>query len=85
MSRRTWRWVTRNPGDDSICIWPKLKKPTRLDPELTNWTNLDVAKDGYKFDGAYVCAFDFHRLTGIDVPTDRPIKVDFTGVRVLEE
>jgi hypothetical protein len=87
--RRTWRWVTRDSyhgePEDEIRIWPKVKRPTRRGDRWATWSNWDALNDDDDLNGAGVCVFDWHRLTGITVPTDRPIKVDFGGCKVVKQ
>jgi hypothetical protein len=86
--RRTWRWVTRDPeqiSDPCICIW-KLASIPRLETfswtGYQKWTQPD--KNGEASDLWDCCYQDFKRELNITIPTDRPVKVEFTA-RVLED
>ncbi len=73
--RRTWRWVTRDVG--FVKIWAEYKKP-----ELNSygeWWNLSSGAPG----PTTVAAFTIHTLFGLTIPTDHPVKVEFTA-KVVE-
>lgn len=74
--KRTWRWVTR---DWVVRVWPAIK------PKPTPFSNCHGGDwwEQAESDCAAICSREFKRLTGITVPTDRPIKVEFTA-RIVE-
>lgn len=76
MSKRKWRWVTRNDNDFLIDIWG-LWRPK---PSKRSWGWLQLANRASR---ATICTREFKKLTGITVPTDKPIKVEFTA-KVVE-
>jgi hypothetical protein len=93
--RRTWRWVTREwvtrdseqISDPCIRIWklasiPRLETFSSFFFDRQEWTQLD--KNGESSDLLDCCYQEFKRALNITIPTDRPVKVEFTA-RVLED
>ena len=81
MSKRTWRWVTRDDGTDDVWVWfgpGSVKKP------LERTVFGAVERDSYGAKCFSMCHRQFKAATGITVPSSHPIKVDFGGVRVVE-
>ena len=86
--RRTWRWVTRDPGEGEaqwVCIWklasvPRLRKINWWD----GWEWTQTHKAGGLSDLWDCCYEEFKRELNITIPTDRPVKVEFTA-RVLDD
>ena len=76
MSKRKWRWVAREDGCSIIYIW-NLYRPR---PKQTCDIWVMYTHGAYY---ACVCADEFKKLTGITVPSDKPIKVEFTA-KVVE-
>lgn len=74
--RRTWRWVTLSC--DTVNIWPLAHPKPYWDALWELWDT-----DGCT-DCADVCEKEFRRLTGLKIPTGRPVKVEFTA-RILED
>src|SRR5579864_268268 len=73
---RKWRWVTADDRyRELICIWYSVKKPA--------WNDGQQMWEQGQDSGIDVCADEFKRLTGITVPKDKPIKVEFTA-KVVE-
>jgi hypothetical protein len=82
--RRTWRWLTRDQWDKNdphfvIFIWDGASKPRKA--RVCHKGAIDWEGQG---DSSEVCAHEFELVTGIVIPTDRPIKVDFGGCKVVE-
>ena len=73
MSNRKWRWVTRDEGSGSVWVWEMAKKPNQ---GLAGWFS--------DFGGSCFCYKGWLALFGIDVPTDKPIKVEFSGKQIGE-
>lgn len=76
VKRRTWRWVwvTRSPiNPKHIEIWVDKKIP-QVGVRLEVWV-------GDRFNTFN--ARDFEDLTGLIIPTDRPVKVKFSA-KVVE-
>ena len=74
--RRTWRWVTLE--GDYIDIWPRERPKPKWDDFLECWVTNDI------LDSTVVDKKEFSRLTGLKIPTGRPVKVEFTA-RILED
>ena len=74
--RRTWRWVTRDPDSNLlVVVWRSSEKP-QLDVDRL-WGNVDQ-------DSMFpICADEFKCLTDLIIPTDRPVKVEFSA-RIVE-
>lgn len=78
MSKRNWRWVSRDPSTSWVQIWgngepvPKLRKNTLV--KRVMWT---IGDDNC--DDTVISHDNFLSLTGITVPLDRPIKVVFSA------
>jgi hypothetical protein len=65
---RTWRWVTRDTGGPDPCIYVWRDKPSIVHREM--WGG-----------GGFVAKWwpeEWFGRFGIEVPTDRPIKVEFS-------
>ena len=79
--RRTWRWVTRDPGCGVVFIWfgiGSVSTPVMSDDVSIGWVIQN------RSDSFVMCYQPFKAATGITVPTDHPIKVDFGGCKVVE-
>ncbi len=91
--RRTWRWVTRDQYPDGygdIGVWTRATPV----PRQIHHESFEDGKPSYEYRewkqgkksraDTTVCPREFRRLTGLTIPTDRPVKVEFTA-RILEE
>ena len=78
MSKRKWRWVTRKDRARVVEIWNLYRPRPTFDAKWEEW-DIDSGDSDY----VTVCAAEFKKLTGITVPTDRPIKVEFSA-KVVE-
>ena len=74
MAKRRWRWVTRDPEGEEVTIWENARPIPRL--YYNEW-------ESRRNDGPDICCKHFKATTGLTVPTDRPIKVEFSA-RVIE-
>ena len=74
--KRTWRWVTSGDPRGNADVWPAEDKPYK---EGYVWRQYEGS-----WDRAEICAAEWRRLFGIALPTDRPIRVEFTA-RLLPE
>ena len=74
---RRWRWVTRDPDDCDVEVWPGLKKPT-LESHSYSFNDYWLGSG----DAAAVCLEEWRRLFGELPPTDRPIKIVFSAERL---
>jgi hypothetical protein len=74
MSKRTWRWVTRDEHHSFVRVWSGSRQPT---VKLGWWRQSKGASVDFLL---YV----WNAIFGIDVPTDKPIKVEFSGKQLGE-
>lgn len=72
--RRTWRWVTRSQLNSAhgVQVHAGAKQP---------WMDGIFWVSGKG--GVAICAAEWKALFGVNVPTDRPIKVEFSA-KVVE-
>lgn len=70
---RTWRWVTA-VGVSGVEVWSRATKPTIN--VYGTWSQNE------RFDTTYICRRQWNALFGINVPTDKAIKVEFTGKEI---
>ena len=76
MTKRTWRWVTRDELFPNIVnLWGGEREPFQTKHD--GWTNGG--------DYALFCADDFAGMTGLTIPTDRPVRVEFSARVVGDE
>lgn len=80
MSKRTWRWVARDPGEPDVWIWHG--KNSEIKPTLDKDGAWDINE--VPTSCCSVGFTEFKAATGITVPSSHPIKVDFGGVKVVE-
>ena len=74
MTKRTWRWVTRDCHDDwQADVWSSCSSPVKFEY-------------GWSSDGAVASVeVDFlEGSLGLTIPTDRPVRVEFSA-RVIED
>ncbi len=67
-----WRWVSRDDGEDTVCIWDGKDKPEAFD-------GIFDALDSF----VGVRNAGFLSLFGIDIQPGQCVKVEFTA-KVLE-
>ena len=83
MSKRTWRWVTRDDDNYNVKVWMRVNIPrmrvSNACPMQCKWT-----QSGGENTRVALCFRQFKMCTGITVPSSHPIKVDFGGVKVVE-
>ncbi len=90
--RRTWRWVTReqNPEENAdIGIWSRATPQ----PRQVHYECFEDGKPSYEYRDwgqgkrgmadVSICPDEFEKLTGLTIPTDHPVKVEFSA-RIIE-
>ncbi len=78
--RRTWRWVTRYLGSADVDIWPDETIP-RMESLPGGWSGWLV--NGMTGGLEQMHSTSFWNLTGLTIPTDHPVKVEFSA-KVVE-
>ena len=85
--KRDWYWFTCDPDWDieAIKVWPNLKKPTSVIRdygwgEYSFWTQ----KNRGEYELFSFCKSEFEQITGLKIPTDRPVKVRIK-LEIVEE
>ena len=78
--RRRWRWVTMDSDSADVDIWPLARPKPRMQRHAgwTGWLVADGCEGVFQIHGSV-----FWNLTGLTIPTDRPVKVEFSAKVVV--
>ena len=85
-SKRRWRWVTRDyisyssgegKASTMVIVHSSHKRPKRALHEFEGDIEWIPSHDDNNF--VALRAEELQQATGLDIPTDRPIKVEFTA------